>query len=173
MTAESNCPRCGRCTRRKFQERGCILTPIWGSMRCLQQNDFRRISAGETRKYGACSANLQCSLALLVADRLIKRKNNELLTQACDQDGWPILVVPKLHAHDSARRQCIDLRFERSRSLFNIAEAAHDFAVRIENCRTITFVREPPLPGSQQWIVQFHSLQEPSHGNRFCALFKR
>src|SRR5215472_10836340 len=168
MTAESNCSRCGRCTRRKFQKRGCILTPIWGGMHCLQPNDFTRIFAGQSREYGACSANLQCSLALLVANRLVKRKNNELPAQACDQDGWPILVVSNLHRHDGARRQCIDLRFERSCSLFNIAEAAHDFAVRIENCSTTTFVREPPLPCSQQWIVQFHNLQEPSRGNRFC-----
>src|SRR6266481_974865 len=173
MTAKSNRARCGRCARRKFQKRWRILTPICCRVSCAQPNDLGRISGGASGDYSAGSANPQRSLALLVADGLVKGENNELLAQACNEDGWPIFVVPNLHRHDRARRQCIDVRLESARSPFNIAEAADDFAVRVENRSTITVVGERPLPRSQQLIVRFHRLQEPSCADTFRAPCRR
>lgn len=82
-------------------------------------------------------------------------------------------MISNLHGNDRVRRQCIDFRFESARSLFNIAEAAHDFAVRIENRNTSTLVRERPLPRSQHWIGRFHRLQEPLCPDTFRAPFRR
>jgi hypothetical protein len=95
-----------------------------------------------------------------------------LLAQAGDENRWPIFMVPYLHRDNRARRKRIDLRSESSRALFNLTEAARDFAGRLENRSTISFLRQRPLPCDQEWIARFHRLHEPPCTDTFRAPLK-
>jgi hypothetical protein len=83
---------------------------------------------------------------LLLTDGLVQRQNNHLPSQAGDKDGWPIFVIADLDGNDRARRQRINLFFEKARSLFDLCEALHDLPSCIENRGVIAFARDRRLP---------------------------
>jgi hypothetical protein len=134
---------------------------------------FRRGSDGRGRHYSARPANLQRSFALLFINRLVKRQNNELPAQACDEYRWPIFVIADLHRDGRASRQHGDFSLESACSLFNITKVTYDIAGRIENRSAIAFARQRLLPRSQQWIIRFHRLQKLPFVDTFRASFRR
>ena len=135
MCAKSNGARSCRCAGCKFQKRRRIVTPIHCRAVSRQPNDLQVSFAGDVlscrrcRGYDSgCLANFQRCIALSLADGLVKRKNDELLTQRCNEDRRPILVIANLHRDDRACGEHINFRVESARPLFNVTKAARDLA---------------------------------------------
>ena len=111
------------------------MIPICYGFPCLQPNDLEISSAGDMlilqrrgRYHSRCLANFQSGIALSLANRLVKRKNDEFLAKTRDKHGWPVLVISNLHRDDRAGRQRINLGVESARALFDITEAARNLA---------------------------------------------
>src|SRR6266536_6489763 len=105
-----------------------MLAPIFRSVGCLLANSLWSppakypggVSTGDSGHYSPGATDFQRCVALLIADRLFQRKNNQSPAQTSDQNRRPIFVVSDLDCDNAAGVKHFDLRLEIARSLFNL-----------------------------------------------------
>ena len=118
------------------------------SVGCPQPKYLWRISAEDSGHYSLCSADLQRSVALLVADRLFQRENNQALAQTRDQDRRPVFVVSDLNRDDTTRREHLNIGLEVAGAFFDIGKFSENLAARVDDGRRIFARRESLSPSS-------------------------
>src|SRR5467141_2093077 len=172
MTAKPDCARRGRGSGGKLQQRRLSI-PVCCSVRCLQANNLRRISAGDSGHDSARPAQHQRSIALLVADRLFQRQNNHLPAQTSDQERRPVLVVSNLNGDNTAGPEHFKLRLEVAGAFVYVAKFSEDLAVAVENGWPIFCAAQRLLPAIEQWVDRFHTLRTWLRKIKFHAPLSR
>src|SRR4029077_8608628 len=173
FATKTDCTGCGCCAGGKLQEIWRIPAPIWCGVGCSQTNDLGRASAGDSGHYGLYLANFQGLVALMFADRLFERKNNQTPAQTTDQNRWPIFMVADLDSENVAFCENVNASQQVASALFNLVECSEHFAGGRKNSWLITLSRERFLPVLQQWIGGFHRLRGDRCASRFRAPFRR
>jgi len=172
VTAKPDCTRRGRGAGGKLQQRWLSI-PVCCSVRCRQANNLRRISAGDSGHDSARPAQHQRSIALLVADRLLQRQNNQLPAQTSDQKRRPVLVVSNLNGDNTARPEHFKPRLEIPGAFFYIAKFPEDLAVPVQNGRAVFGAAQRLLPAIEQWVDRFHTLHTRLREIKFRAPLSR
>jgi hypothetical protein len=87
---------------------------------CPQDAANNRQDAGAPRYDSPCATNFQRCVALLVANGLFQRENNQVPAQTSDQNRRPVFVVPDLDRDNASGLKRFDLPLEIARTLIDL-----------------------------------------------------